>query len=87
MELIQSLTYDAAPSITRLFKFGLISSLELIKKAVLTFPVNISIFVIIVFIIFYKISKMLLPKPKFNKVYTPLKHNDNSVEEMRVLKK
>ena len=30
---------------------------------------------------------MIMPKKKFSKVYAPLKHNDNSPEEVKVLKK
>ena len=87
MELIKSLTFDAAPTLTQLFKFALISILQTIKNVILLYPVNICLFVIICLIIFYKVTKLILPKAKFNHVYIPLKHNENSPEEIRVMKK
>jgi len=87
MELLKSLTIDTAPTITQLFKFAIISILEIIKKAILTYPVNICLFLIICLIIFHKITRLILPKAKFNRTYTPLKHNENIIEDIRILKK
>ena len=80
MELIKSLTYDAAPTITELFKFALVETLTMAKKVILLYPVNMCLFVIICVVIFHKVSKLVLPKSKFNRIYTPLKHNENSPE-------
>ena len=75
MELVKSLTVDSAPAVTELFRFALITGLEVLKKLLLLFPVNLCIFVIIIVLIFHKVVKMIRPKQKFNKVYVPLKHN------------
>jgi len=75
MELVKSLTVDAAPAITELFRFMLITILQLIKKGLLLFPVNLVIFVIIVVFIFHKVVRMVTPKEKFNQVYRPLQHS------------
>ncbi len=66
MELLKSLTVDSAPSILELFRFGLISSLQLLKSFLLLYPLNVFLLIIIVFLTCYKIAKMILPKPIFN---------------------
>lgn len=87
MELLRSLTVDAAPSVVELFRFALISSLEMIRKVLLLYPLNVAILTLLSFLIFYKIIAKLLPKPKFNLVYAPLKHHENSSEELKILKR
>ena len=87
MELVKSLTVDSAPALTELFRFALVTGLELVKKILLLFPVNLLIFIVIIIVAFHKLVKMIVPKQRFSKTYTPLKHNDNSAEEVKVLKK
>jgi hypothetical protein len=53
----------------------------------LSYPLNIAIFVTIIFAIFYSIVKKILPKPKFSATYAPLRHQENSAEEIKILKK
>ena len=75
MELIKSVTVDAAPTITELFRFSLVSVLEVIKKGLLLYPANLAIFIIIICLIFHKFIRLLMPKKPFSKVYHPLRHN------------
>ena len=41
------------------------------------YPLNVFLMVIFCFLVFYKIAKKILPKPKFRAVYSPLKYQDN----------
>ena len=75
------------PTVAELFKFGLIQGLRMLKQLLLLYPVNICLFLLVVILIIHRIVRKILPKSKFNKVYTPLKHEFNCTDEIRVLKK
>jgi hypothetical protein len=80
MDLINALTVDAAPSATSLFRFALITALEGLKKLILLYPLNLIIFALGCIFILNRLVRKILPKPKFEATYAPLKHNENSPE-------
>jgi hypothetical protein len=87
MELLRSLTIDAAPSLLDLFRFGLVTALEAIRSVLLLYPVNLLIFCVVVVAVVNSIASRFKGKRKFSAVYTPLKHHENSLEEVKLLKK
>lgn len=87
MELLQSLHVDSAPSFTELSRFAIITFLKTIKTILLIYPLNIAIFFIIIFLVVYKIANKFSPKTKFKATYKPLPHNENPLEEVKLLKK
>ena len=87
MELLKALTVDAAPSFVGLFRFALVSALEALRSLFLLYPLNVLIIFVACFAMFYKLTTKVLPKPKYKAEYTPLKHCENSSEEVKILKK
>ena len=75
MELVKSLTVDSAPTITELLRFSIITVLEVIRKGLLLYPLNLVIFLIFICLIFNKLIGLLMPRKTFSKTYAPLRHN------------
>ena len=86
MEFLRSITVDS-PSLLELFRFGLIMFLQSVKNLLLIYPINVAIFSILIFAIVFKLINRFRGKQPFKAVYSPLKHQDNSVEEVKLLKK
>jgi len=51
------------------------------------YPINVAIFCIVIFATTYKIAGKFRGKKAFSAVYEPLRHHDNSLEEVKLLKK
>jgi hypothetical protein len=86
MEFLRSIAIDS-PSLLELFRFALVVFLQSVKDVLLIYPINVAIFCILIFALVFKLISRFKGKQPFKAVYSPLKHQDNSVEEVKLLKK
>lgn len=86
MEFLRSITVHS-PSLLELFRFGLVMFLQSVKDVLLIYPINVAIFCILIFAVVFKLIGRFRAKQPFKAVYSPLKHQDNNVEEVKLLKK
>ena len=87
MELLHSLGIDNAPSLLHIFKYAVGELLKMLRSLLLLYPVNLLIFVAVIFIMLRKITSRFSKKPVFEEKYSPLPHVDSADDEAKVLKR
>lgn len=87
MELLQSVITNPYPSLAQLLKYWLNQIIDITITVLLTYPVNVLLFVLIIFVTVYKIINRFFGDKSFRAKYKPLEHRDNFVNEVKLLKK
>lgn len=87
MELLQSILTDSYPSITQILKFWLNQAIDFFIAILTTFPLNVSICVLVVVLVVYKGMNKLFGDKMFRAKYEPLKHKQNLINDAKTMKK
>ena len=87
MELLQSVVTNSYPSITTLLKFWLNQLIDIFINLLTTYPINVSLCVIFVVVIVYRVINKMFGDKMFRAKYKPLQHKQNLVNDVKSLKK
>lgn len=87
MELLQSVVTNSYPSITFLLKFWINQAIDFFITILTTFPVNVSLCVLVVVLLVYKGMNKLFGDKMFKAKYEPLKHKQNLINDAKTMKK
>ena len=72
---------------TEYFRFAFITVLQAIKSVLTCYPINVTIFFTLTLYLINKIASVFQGKKKFDATYEPRPHQENSLEEVKMLKK
>ena len=87
MELLQSLSLNPTHNPVELLKFALLASLNGLRSLLLTYPLNLILFLALIFLVVRRVVQPFRGKRRFQAVYQPLPHHDSIVEELKLIKK
>lgn len=87
MELLQSVITDSYPSFTLILKFWLNQAIDFFITILTTFPVNVSLCLLLVVLLVYKTMNKLFGDKMFRAKYEPLKHKQNLINDAKTMKK
>lgn len=65
METLQQFVINDRPSLFAIVKYVLLAALEAIEALLLTYPLNLAIFALLLFFVVYRIVRILSPKAPF----------------------
>jgi DNA integrity scanning protein DisA with diadenylate cyclase activity len=85
--LLRSITIDSTPNVTEYFRFAFITVLQAVKTVLTCYPINVLIFFALTLYLVNKIASFFQGKKKFSETYEPRQHQENSLEEVKMLKK
>ena len=85
--MLRSITIDSTPNVTEYFKFAFITVLQAIKTVLLCYPINVALFAALTLYLINRVASIFQGKKKFEAVYEPRPHQENSLEEVKLLKK
>jgi len=85
--LLRSITIDSTPNLTEYFRYAFVTVLEAIKTVLTCYPINVVLFLSLTLYLINRVTGMFQGKRKFEAVYEPRPHQENSLEEVKLLKK
>lgn len=85
--MLRSITIDSTPNLTEYFRYAFITVLQAVKTVLTCYPVNAVLFVSLMLYFVSRVAGMFQAKRKFEAVYEPRPHQENSLEEVKLLKK